>query len=187
MPYETRTLVIGTAKKSLSVIGKSNAYFVGRKPVRAPCGGPTIRHGEGRDPRDVAHLSVAHTVTNGSGPAEARCHHAASRSNDYHETAAGTIWLQDVVLQAGAHERRRPRTRAGVRIRSGRRSTSASRPFRLHGTTESCMNGVRRALEFDSKCSPIVCQSGIFANRWRIKTPLTYCVSGVLFGCGGWI
>ena len=29
----------------------------------------------------------------------------------------------------------------------------------LHGTTESLpMNGVRRALEFDSKCSPIVCQ-----------------------------
>ena len=56
----------------------------------------------------------------------------------------------------------------------------------LHGLTERLrMNGVRRALEFDSKCSPIVCQSGIFANRWRIKTPLTYCVSGVLFGCGG--
>ena len=87
-----------------------------------------------RDSRDVAHLSVAHTVTNGSGPAEARRHHVASRSNDYHETAAGAIWLQDVALQAGAHEQRRPRTRAGVRIRSGRRSTSASR---LHGTTES--------------------------------------------------
>ena len=127
-------LVIGSAKKSLSVIRKSNAYFVGRKPVRAPCGGPTIRHGGVRDPRDVAHLSVAHTVTNGSGPAEARRHHVASRSNDYHETAAGTIWLQDVALQAGAHERRSPRTRAGVRIRSCRRSTPASR---LHGTTES--------------------------------------------------
>ena len=48
-------------------------------------------------------------------------------------------------------------------------------------------NDVRRALEFDSKCLPIVCQFEFSAKKWRIITPLTYCVSGVLFGCGGWI
>ena len=54
-------------------------------------------------------------------------------------------------------------------------SLPAAEAAGLHGTTESLPEAyVRRALEFDSKCSPIVCQSGIFANRWRIKTPPTH-------------